>query len=127
MTVGSRTSLVAVHREPPRCVQNEPEGTAREGRAMSSQSSKRKTKQLSAWQRLLAWRAEWQLGSVRRDVVGVVLLIVAALTVLGLSRISSGAALSWWAAALRRMFGWGAFPVTISLAFLGLFPGLYLM
>lgn len=83
------------------------------------QAQKRKPK-ASLWQKLQAWRPQWRLGPVRRDVVGLLLLVLAALTALGLSRISSGAVLSWWAMALRRVFGWGAYPVTLGLGIWGL-------
>jgi S-DNA-T family DNA segregation ATPase FtsK/SpoIIIE len=48
------------------------------------------------------------------------LLILAALTVLGLSDISSGAVLNWWARSLSRLVGWGAYPVALSLGVWGL-------
>ncbi len=58
--------------------------------------------------------------AVRPEAVGGVLLLLAALTILGLSDISSGAVLDWWATALRRLFGWGAYPLTVSLGLMGL-------
>lgn len=57
---------------------------------------------------------------MRPEVVGGVLLVLAILTVLGLSRTSSGAILNWWAAALRRLVGWGAYPVSLGVGFWGL-------
>jgi hypothetical protein len=65
-------------------------------------------------------RPNLQLGPGHLKVLGWVLLILAALTLLGLSGISSGAALDWWASALRRLFGWGAYPVAIGLGLAGL-------
>jgi S-DNA-T family DNA segregation ATPase FtsK/SpoIIIE len=48
------------------------------------------------------------------------LILLAALTFLGLLHISSGALLEWWATALLRLFGWGAYPVTLGLGLAGL-------
>ncbi len=75
-----------------------------------------------AWQRISSWRPEWrfQLGPMQREISGLILLILAALTVFGLSDVSSGAVLDWWAANLRRFFGWGAYPVALSVGVLGL-------
>jgi S-DNA-T family DNA segregation ATPase FtsK/SpoIIIE len=87
-----------------------------------SRRSRGTKKQPSLWQRLRDWRPSWQpkLGPVQREVVGFVLLILAALTVLGLSDVSSGAILDWWATFLRRLFGWWAFPVVFAVGLLGL-------
>jgi S-DNA-T family DNA segregation ATPase FtsK/SpoIIIE len=61
-----------------------------------------------------------QPSSLRPEIGGSVLLIAAALTVLGLSNISSGTILNWWAGLLQRLFGWGAYALAIGAAFLGL-------
>ena len=71
-------------------------------------------------QRWQAWLAGWNLRPVQREVVGGLLLALAALTILGLSRISSGAVLAWWATVLHRLFGLGAYPVTLAMGLLGL-------
>ncbi|MFN2290380.1 MAG: DNA translocase FtsK [Anaerolineae bacterium] len=93
---------------------------------------KRKTKQQSLPQRWLAaargkldgWRdwRKWrpQLGPMQRDLIGLGLMILAVLTLLGLSNISSGALLNWWSLTLRRIFGWGVYPVVVGMAFAGL-------
>lgn len=77
---------------------------------------------MSIWQGLREWRPKWRLGlgPMQREAIGLILLIVAALTVFGLSDVSSGAVLDWWAMALRRLFGWGAYPLALGVALLGL-------
>jgi DNA segregation ATPase FtsK/SpoIIIE, S-DNA-T family len=93
---------------------------------------KRKTKQRSVAQRWLAaaggkldslrnWR-KWrpELGPMQRDLIGLGLMILAVLTLLGLSNISSGALLNWWSLTLRRTFGWGVYPVVVGFALAGL-------
>jgi len=69
------------------------------------------------WQALRDWRPD--LGGLRPEAVGLVLLLVAALTILGLSRISSGAILEWWATTLRQIFGWGAYLIAVGIAVVG--------
>ena len=84
-------------------------------------SRRRKTK--TATRQRIQIGSIWQnlhLDAVRPEVIGGFLLLLAALTVLGLSNISSGAVLDWWAMALRRLFGWGAYPLTVSLGLAGL-------
>lgn len=51
---------------------------------------------------------------------GFLLLLLAALTYLGLSQVSTGAVLEWWANLLRQTFGWGAYLFALSIAILGL-------
>ena len=74
-------------------------------------------------QRLASWRGwrPWhpQPGPMQRDIAGLVLLIVATLSVLGFLNVSSGALLTWWADALLRAFGWGAYPIAAGLALAG--------
>lgn len=72
------------------------------------------------WQQMLRSQAGRRPRLLSREVAGCVLLILAALTILGLSHISSGTILTWWAAAVRRVFGWGAYPVTLGVGLLGL-------
>ncbi|MFC2015979.1 DNA translocase FtsK 4TM domain-containing protein, partial [Chloroflexota bacterium] len=55
-----------------------------------------------------------------REIIGWVLLILAALTALGLSGLSSGAVLTWWATAMRHLFGWGAYLATLAMALVGI-------
>ncbi|MGD8626680.1 MAG: DNA translocase FtsK 4TM domain-containing protein, partial [Anaerolineae bacterium] len=71
------------------------------------------------WQRLQSWSLprwggwKFELGPMQRDLLGLVLMIVAILTMLGLLRVSSGSVLVWWSSLLRRLFGWGVYPVVI--------------
>ena len=69
-----------------------------------------------------AWRPKWQpqWPNVPREATGVALIILSALTLLGLSNLSSGALLDWWATAWLRLFGWWAYPVILAVAVLGL-------
>jgi S-DNA-T family DNA segregation ATPase FtsK/SpoIIIE len=89
---------------------------------MGRRRTKRAKKRLTLRQRIQDMWPDWQLdlGPLQSEVVGLVLLILAALTILGLSDISSGAFLDWWATLLRRIFGWGAYAVALSGALLGL-------
>ncbi len=87
---------------------------------MSQRRSRKAKKQPSLWDRLIAWRPRLQPTRVRPEVAGGVLLVLAALTLLGLSRISSGAILSWWATTLRHLFGWGSYPVALGIGLWGL-------
>jgi DNA segregation ATPase FtsK/SpoIIIE, S-DNA-T family len=57
---------------------------------------------------------------LRREGIGFLLLAVAVLTVLGLSGISSGVILAGWAGLVRRLFGWGAYLLSVGVGFAGL-------
>jgi S-DNA-T family DNA segregation ATPase FtsK/SpoIIIE len=89
---------------------------------MSRQRKGRTKKKPSLWEQLQNWRPSWRLdlGPRQNEIVGWVLLILAALTILGLSDVSSGALLDWWARTWRQLFGWAAYLVALSLALLGL-------
>jgi DNA segregation ATPase FtsK/SpoIIIE, S-DNA-T family len=105
--------------------------SAKREQAMASRR-KRKTKKVPLLQRWLAatreklggWRdwGKWrpELGPMQRDLIGLGLMILAVLTLLGLSNISSGALLNWWSLTLRRIFGWGVYPVALGFALAGL-------
>ena len=85
----------------------------------------RKARQASgvaaAWDRIRGWQFSLPtLGPMQRDLLGLLLIILAILTLLGLASASSGAVLAWWATALRRALGWGAFAVALGLGLLGL-------
>ena len=87
---------------------------------MSRRRTKKSKKSPSPWQRLQAWWSSRQLGPVQLRILGGLLVVLAALTLLGLARISSGAVLDWWSNALRQMFGWGAFLVVVTMGLVGL-------
>jgi S-DNA-T family DNA segregation ATPase FtsK/SpoIIIE len=57
---------------------------------------------------------------LQQEALGLGLLILVALTFLGLLGISSGSLLGWWAQAVRSAFGWLAFLVTASIGLLAL-------
>jgi S-DNA-T family DNA segregation ATPase FtsK/SpoIIIE len=84
--------------------------------------TKRKSKKgPSLWQRLRDRWSGWRprLGPVQGEVIGLVLLVVAILTLLGLLGVSSGSILGWWATALSRLFGWGAYAMAFGLGLAG--------
>jgi S-DNA-T family DNA segregation ATPase FtsK/SpoIIIE len=87
---------------------------------MSRRRTSRARKGASLSHRLSEWRETWPMGVAKRETIGWALLILSALTLLGLSRISSGALLSWWATTLRQLFGWGAYVVALGTGILGL-------
>lgn len=94
---------------------------------MSRRRKSRAKRPPSLWQRVQNWSGwkRWQnwrpsLGPVQRELIGLGLILLAALTFLGLLRISSGALLEWWATALLQLFGWGAYPMTLGLGLAGL-------
>jgi S-DNA-T family DNA segregation ATPase FtsK/SpoIIIE len=64
--------------------------------------------------------ARARLGLGRQEVAGCALLVLASVTVLGLSRVSSGQALTWWAETVHRLLGWGVYPMVLAVGFLGL-------
>lgn len=57
---------------------------------------------------------------LRRDVLGVLLLSLGGVTILALLSITRGTIASAWVHFLRRLFGWGAFPLSALLLFAGL-------
>ncbi len=59
-------------------------------------------------------------GPVRAEIPGFIFLLVAVLTAFGLSDISSGTVLDWWAGLLRQWMGWGAYLALVGLAGAGL-------
>ena len=88
---------------------------------MSRQRTRQVRKSPSLWQRLKSWYATHPAkGRMSGEALGVALLIVAAITLLGLLHISSGQVLSWWANAWRRLFGWLTYPVILVVGFSGL-------
>ncbi len=60
-----------------------------------------------------------RLGKYWDDLLAVVLLVVAALSLLGLTELTSGALTDWWVGLLRSWFGWGAWLVALSLGWVG--------
>jgi S-DNA-T family DNA segregation ATPase FtsK/SpoIIIE len=71
---------------------------------------------------------EWRLGPAQRQLLGLVLFLLAVVTFLGLFGISTGSILGWWVSAVRQVFGWVAFLVALGMAIVGLrlaWPALY--
>ncbi len=58
--------------------------------------------------------------SRRREILGVVLLLLALITLLALTGLTQAAWLTWWTSLLRQMVGWGAYLVCFSVAALGI-------
>jgi S-DNA-T family DNA segregation ATPase FtsK/SpoIIIE len=61
-----------------------------------------------------------RLSPIQREVLGFVLLVLAAITLLSLLSITSGAVSDSWAALLRQLFGWGAIPAVLGAGWLGI-------
>ncbi len=84
---------------------------------MDRRSKQAASKRPSLQQRLQGlseWRLGW--GSAQYKALGLVLLLLSIVTFLGLWGLSTGAVLGWWVQAVRRTFGWMAFPLTLGLA-----------
>ncbi len=79
---------------------------------------RQRLKALQDWRPWQSWKLE--LGPMQRDFIGLGLMILAILTLLGLLHASSGALLAWWSLALRRLLGWGAYPLALGLGLVGL-------
>jgi S-DNA-T family DNA segregation ATPase FtsK/SpoIIIE len=73
---------------------------------------------LQGWRPWQGWKLE--LGPMQRDFLGLGLMILAILTLLGLLHASSGALLAWWSLVLRRLLGWGTYPLAIGVGLVGL-------
>ena len=95
-------------------------GRRRSSKGRSKATKTQKARQPTRGQKLKADLANLRLPRVRREAVGALLLIAGALTVLGLSDVSSGPVLDWWAMAVRRLVGWWAYPTALATAFVGL-------
>lgn len=61
-----------------------------------------------------------KLEPFRREILGLLLLALAAITILGLFSVTSGALSNWWARLLRGIFGWGAYLVAIAMLVAGI-------
>ncbi len=60
-----------------------------------------------------------RLGPIRRELMGLGLLALVAITLLSLFSITSGVLSDRWATLLRQLLGWGTIPVTLGLGWLG--------
>nr|NIO70830.1 hypothetical protein [Anaerolineae bacterium] len=61
-------------------------------------------------------RRKINLDPRQREILGLLLLALGVLTLLSLLNVSPGTVSGWWADFLQRLFGWGAFPVALTLA-----------
>ncbi len=57
----------------------------------------------------------------RREVAGLLLFLLAAITLLALAGLTQTGWLAWWTRLLRQLFGWGAYAVSLTLAGVGLY------
>ena len=60
-------------------------------------------------------RRNISLDSRQREILGLLLLALGALTLLSLLNVTPGTVSDWWADFLCRLFGWGAYPVALAL------------
>ncbi|MBN1993438.1 MAG: DNA translocase FtsK [Anaerolineae bacterium] len=60
-----------------------------------------------------------RLHPYRQEIIGSLLLLLSAITLLSLLSLTGGALSEWWAALFSQLFGWGAIPATILLGVLG--------
>lgn len=76
----------------------------------------RRNKREPFWKQLNA-----NLKPFQREILGLLVLALAVITLLGLFSVTSGALSDWWARLLRRFFGWGAYLAAIGLVVAGIF------
>ncbi len=69
----------------------------------------------SFWEQLTA-----NLKPFQREIAGLLVLALAAITILGLFSVTSGVVSNWWARLLRQVFGWAAYLVAVGLVVAGL-------
>ena len=60
----------------------------------------------------------------RREVGGILLFLFSVITLLALTGLTQAGWLGWWTRLLRQIWGWGAYPVALSLGAAGLFIAL---
>jgi len=77
--------------------------------------ARKRTKKEPFWKQLNA-----DLKPFRREILGLLVLALAVVTILGLFSITSGTLSDWWTRLLRRVFGLGAYPVAVGLAAAGI-------
>ncbi len=76
---------------------------------------RKRIKKKPFWEQLNA-----NLKPFQREILGLLVLALAAITILGLLSITSGVLSNWWTWLLRRVFGWGAYLVAVGLAAAGI-------
>ncbi|HID65128.1 MAG TPA: hypothetical protein EYP49_20610, partial [Anaerolineae bacterium] len=78
--------------------------------------ARKETRKESLWKKL-----NTTLQPFQREIVGLLVLALAGITLLGLFSVTSGTLSAWWIMALRRFFGWGAYLVAMGLVAIGMF------
>ncbi len=78
--------------------------------------ARKQTKKEPFWRKL-----NTTLQPFQREIVGLLILALAGITLLGLFSVTSGTLTEWWIIALRRFFGWGAYVVAVGLVAGGMF------
>jgi len=77
--------------------------------------ARKRSKKEPFWKQLNA-----NLRPLQREILGLLVLALAVVTILGLFSLTSGALSDWWTRSLRRVFGWGAYLVTVGLVAAGI-------
>jgi S-DNA-T family DNA segregation ATPase FtsK/SpoIIIE len=77
--------------------------------------ARKRIKKEPFWEQLNA-----NLKPFQREIAGLLLLALAAITILGLFSVTSGVVSNWWTRLLRRIFGLGAYLVAVGLVVAGL-------
>ena len=77
---------------------------------------RKQTKKKPFWEQLNA-----NLKPFQREILGLLVLALAVITILGLFSVTSGVLSDWWTRLLRRVFGLGAYLVAVGLAVAGIF------
>ena len=77
--------------------------------------ARKQSKKKPFWEQLNA-----NLQPFQREIAGLLVLALAAITILSLFSITSGVLSNWWARFMRHIFGWGAYLVAVGLAVAGL-------
>jgi S-DNA-T family DNA segregation ATPase FtsK/SpoIIIE len=77
--------------------------------------ARKRSKKEPLWKQLKA-----NLQPFQREILGLLVLALAVVTILGLFSITSGALSDWWARFLRHVFGLGAYLVAVGLAAAGI-------
>lgn len=62
---------------------------------------------------------KWSWGARHTELAGVIVIALAVLTLLALTRITQGAWIDWWSDLLRWLFGWGAFVIALVMGMAG--------
>jgi S-DNA-T family DNA segregation ATPase FtsK/SpoIIIE len=77
--------------------------------------ARKRSKKKPFWEQLNA-----NLKPFQREIIGLLVLALAVITILGLFSITSGVLSDWWTELLRRIFGLGAYLVAVGLAAAGI-------